>query len=118
MLLSRIVAAALLGGGIAGLAGGLLQLVFVQPVLLHAELYESGQIVHFGADAVSAIQPVGGFDPVRDGLSIGFSMLFYIGYGLVLAAMMGLAIQRGHNPDLPRTCGSGYRRSPPRRIEG
>ena len=50
----------------------------------------------------SAFQDTGGFDPVRDSLSVGFSMLFYIGYGLILAAVMGMAIQRNHTPDLPR----------------
>ena len=102
MLFSRIVTAALFGGSIAGFIGGLLQLIFLQPVLLHAELYEGGDLVHFGAEAVSAFQDTGGFDPVRDSLSVGFSMLFYIGYGLILAAVMGLAIQRNHTPDLPR----------------
>ena len=53
MLFSRIVTAALFGGSIAGCIGGLLQLIFLQPVLLHAELYEGGDLVHFGAEAVS-----------------------------------------------------------------
>ena len=50
-MFSRIVTAGLFSGCIAGLLGGLLQLYFVQPVLLHAELYETGQLIHFGSDA-------------------------------------------------------------------
>lgn len=48
----RILTSALFAGAAAGLITALLQLAFVQPVLLHAELYESGARVHF--DGVSA----------------------------------------------------------------
>lgn len=97
-MFTRIVTSALFAGSAAGLVTALLQLVFVQPVLLHAELYESGELVHFGAAAASAVsahQDVGGIDAKRDGLSILFTMLIYSGYALVLVALMGLAEQRG-----------------------
>ena len=90
-MFTRIFASALFAGAAAGLITGLLQLVFVQPVLLHAELYESGELVHFGADAVSAMQDVSGIDFTRDGLSIVFTMATYIGYALLLVAAMALA---------------------------
>ncbi|WP_306120173.1 MULTISPECIES: CbtA family protein [unclassified Roseitalea] len=95
---TRIVTSALFAGAATGLIASLLQLSFVQPVLLHAELYESGELVHFGAQAsgaVSAHQDVGGIDPLRDGLSIVFTMLIYAGYGLIMVAAMALAEQRG-----------------------
>lgn len=95
-MFTRIFASALFAGAAAGLITGLLQLVFVQPVLLHAELYESGELVHFGADAVSALQDVSGIDFTRDGLSIVFTMATYIGYALLLVAAMALASERGH----------------------
>ena len=96
-MFSRLVVAALFGGGIAGLLGGILQRVFVQPVLLLAELYESGALQHFGAAASSPFAlDYGALDWVRDGLSLSFSIVIYIGYALILAAAMGMAIQRGH----------------------
>ena len=63
-MFQKILTSALFAGFCAGLIAGLLQLVFVQPVLLHAELYEAGKLVHFGpgavAAAVSADQDAGG----------------------------------------------------------
>jgi len=98
-MFSRILTSALFAGAAAGLIAALLQLVFVQPVLLHAELYESGQLVHFGGaagQAVSAAQETAGFEPLRDGLSILFNMLTYTGFAFVLVALMSLAERRGH----------------------
>lgn len=46
-MLSRLLTSALIAGAVAGLIAALLQLVFVQPVLLHAELYEGGERTHF-----------------------------------------------------------------------
>jgi len=48
-MLQRIVVCALLAGLLAGGASALLQQWLVIPVLLEAELYESGEAVHFGA---------------------------------------------------------------------
>lgn len=96
---ARILISALFAGALTGLIAGLLQLVFVQPVLLHAELYESGLLVHFGADPVSAHPDLPGLDPVRDGLSIIFTMLTYTGYALLLIAGMSLAEDRGADVD-------------------
>ncbi len=114
-MFNRILTSALIAGAAAGLIAALLQLVFVQPVLLHAELYEGGELVHFtgepaeghdhgdhahGADAApaEAAPPpeLPGFDFTRDGLSILFTALVYAGYGLLLTAAIALAEQRGH----------------------
>ncbi len=94
-MVSRLITSALFAGASAGLIAGVLQLYFVQPVLLHAELYESGALVHFGADAVGAHPELPGFDPVRDGLSLIFTMLTYTAYGLILLALMSVAESRG-----------------------
>ena len=95
-MFTRILTSALFAGAVGGLLAALLQLYFVQPVLLHAELYEGGDLVHFGARSeVSAHQDVGGLDPVRDGLSVVFTMLMYSGYALIMVALMSLAEQRG-----------------------
>ena len=94
-MFQKILTSALFAGFCAGLIAALLQIVFVQPVLLHAELYESGRLVHFGAAPVSAAQDVGGFDLVRDGLSILFTMLSYTGFALLMVTAMALAANRG-----------------------
>ena len=121
-MLSRMLTSALIAGAVAGLIAALLQLWFVQPVLLHAELYEGGELTHFaaacdhdhGADAAAghdhgaadnatsapeaaAHQAPGvGFDAPRDGLSILFSIMVYAGWGLLLVAVMALTEDRGH----------------------
>jgi cobalt transporter subunit CbtA len=94
-MFTRIVASAVFAGAGAGLIAALLQFVFVQPVLLHAELYESGQLVHFGAAPVSAMQDLGDFELMRNGLSVLFTMLAYTGYGFVVVAIMSIAADRG-----------------------
>ncbi|QFT58397.1 putative cobalt transporter subunit (CbtA) [Sulfitobacter sp. THAF37] len=96
---SRILISALFAGALAGAIIGLLQLIFVQPVLLHAELYESGELVHFGADPVSAHPALPGFDLMRDGLSVIFTMLTYTGYALILVAAMSFGEDRGARID-------------------
>lgn len=95
-MFTRIVVSALFTGAAAGFLTSLLQLAFVQPVLLHAELYESGTLVHFGANSVSAIQDIGGFDLMRDGLSVVFTMAVYTGYSFLLMAAIALAEEQGN----------------------
>ncbi len=94
-MLGRILTSGLIAGAAAGLCAAVLQLFFIQPVLLHAELYEGGELVHFGAASGPADRPEFGLDPVRDGLSVIFSMLTYAGFGLILVALMALAEGRG-----------------------
>lgn len=99
-MFTRILTSGLLAGAGAGLIAALLQLYFVQPVLLHAELYETGRLQHFGAGLAadarpSAHQDLGGIEPVRDGLSVFFTMLIYSGYAIILVALMSLADLRG-----------------------
>lgn len=100
-MFSRILTSALFAGAAAGLIAALLQLAFVQPVLLHAELYESGELVHFGGEAVSAHPELPGMfsELTRDVLSIVFTMLTYTGYALVMVALMSVAEGQGHKID-------------------
>ena len=98
-MFTRILTTALIAGAGAGLCAAILQLLFVQPVLLHAELYESGQLVHFGAEAGSAAPPARTLDILRDGLSVLFSMLIYAGYALILVALMSFAEEKGARID-------------------
>lgn len=95
-MFTRLLTSAVFAGAAAGLIAALLQLYFVQPVLLHAELYEGGELVHFGTDSTNSAHPdLPGFDAVRDILSIGFTMLVYAGYAMILVALMALAEGRG-----------------------
>ncbi|WP_112310138.1 CbtA family protein [Pseudogemmobacter bohemicus] len=123
-MLQRLLTSALIAGAAVGLIAALLQLVFVQPVLLHAELYEGGERTHFvapsgpdhGAEAdpdatapadqghaapvpqdngSAAGAPGIGFDAPRDGLSILFTIMVYAGYGLMLVAAMAFAENNG-----------------------
>jgi len=95
-MIQRLLFSGLFAGAAAGLIVGLLQLVFVQPVLLHAELYETGALVHFGTgDVVSAHPELPGLDAVRDGLSIVFTMMVYTGYAMLMLAVMSIAEDRG-----------------------
>lgn len=98
-MFSKFLTSALFAGAVAGLIAGLLQLAFVQPVLLHAELYESGELIHLGVDPVTAHPVLPGFDGVRDGLSLIFTMLTYTGYALILVAVMSVAEGRGARID-------------------
>lgn len=102
-MFGKVVTSALFAGFAAGLIAALLQLYFVQPVLLHAEMYEGGALIHFGAEStVAAHQEVGGIDPVRDGLSILFTVLVYTGYAFIMVGAMALASDRGYAVDARR----------------
>ena len=96
-MLSRLVTTALFAGFLTGIAAAVLQFWLVQPLLLHAELYEGGDIIHFGPDAenASAHQALPGFEAARDGLSVLFTALIYTGYAFILTAAMALASERG-----------------------
>ena len=99
-MVTKILTSGLIAGAVAGAIAALLQLYFVQPVLLHAELYETGELVHFGSASESPAHPeLGGLQPLRDGLSIIFTMMIYAGYSLVLVALMSLAEARGAKID-------------------
>lgn len=103
-MFKKIFSSALFAGAAAGLIFALLHLLFVQPVMLVAELYEFGDLVHFGGgtDADLGDIAISGFDFKRDGLTIIFSVLVYVGFGLVLAAAMALAEEQGAAFDLRR----------------
>lgn len=95
-MFQKIVVSALIAGFGAGLVAALLQFFFVQPLLLHAELFEDGTLSHFGAIATAAqVDTSDSTALLRDGLSVVFSALIYTGYAFILAAAMALADERG-----------------------
>lgn len=92
---TRILTCGLFAGFLAGLLGAALQFVFVQPLLLHAELYESGELIYDAAKGAPVVADVAGLELVRNALSALFMALTYVGFGLVLVALMSLASDRG-----------------------
>jgi cobalt transporter subunit CbtA len=97
-MFSKIAVSALIAGFGAGLFAALLQFVFVQPILLHAELFETGALSHFGsAPTAAAVTHADGIDWTRDGLTVLFSALIYVGYAFILLAVMAAAEERGHH---------------------
>jgi len=121
----KLLTSALFAGFAAGLIAVTLQFAFVQPLLLEAELYESGDIEHFsmriphdhsaehtGDEAETPLMtledadhdhashdhgraPEGGIDFKRDGLTVLFSVFTYAGYALMLVATFAFAETRG-----------------------
>ena len=87
-MFGRIVVSALFAGCLTGIIAGFLQWWFVQPVLLHAELYESGALTHISGIASNAHPEINHFQPIRDVLSFLFNMLIYTGYALLLIVTM------------------------------
>jgi len=90
-MFQKIAVSALIAGFGAGLVAALLQYVFVQPLLLHAELFEADPM--FGLDQVTVAR--GAFDVQREALNVVFSALIYTGYAFVLLAAMVWAEERG-----------------------
>lgn len=95
-MFARIAVSALIAGFGAGLVAALLQFVFVQPLLIHAELFETGALTHFGGNLSDAAAPVADIDLLRTAMNVIFSALVYTGYGLILLAGIALAEERGH----------------------
>lgn len=101
----QMVASALFAGFAAGLIAAALQLTFVVPVLLEAELYETGVLEHFpGGQTQDAAEADGhGLDRAdgeesdlkRHALTVLASIAVYTGYGFVLMAGFGLAARTG-----------------------
>jgi len=114
------VANGLLSGAAAAVVAALLHLMFLQPLLLRAEDYESGSRVHSavtdashdhadtatvdpnhhdGKTETSGAMPTRletPWNPVRDAQTAGFFLVTYAGYGLILAAAVDLARRRGY----------------------
>ena len=94
-MFTRILTSALFAGATAGLIAGALQWQFVQPVLLHAELYEQGILTHFDGSLNSTEVALERLQPMRDILSLIFTMLIYTGYALILIALMSIKTKEG-----------------------
>lgn len=95
-MFTKIVTSALFAGFSAGVVAFALQYVFVQPILLHAELFEGGELSYVpGVPASTNVDLGGEVELLRDALSAIFSALIYTGYALVLIAAFAFAEMRG-----------------------
>ncbi|MGX9352000.1 CbtA family protein [Shimia sp. W99] len=93
----NLLSSAVFAGLIAGLIAALLQFVFVIPLLLEGELYESGARVHFLVDGMTQSEkgaPGLGNEWGRHLMTVAFNVVTYTGYGLLLVAAMGFARER------------------------
>jgi cobalt transporter subunit CbtA len=116
---NNTVANGLLSGAVAAIVAAVLHLMFLQPILLRAEEYESGARIHSfeaaaahdeAADdhAAAAASPAGeaavpsrfdvAVDLSRDGQTVLFFLVTYAGFGLLLAGVVDLAKGRGYVP--------------------
>ncbi len=94
-MFSKVLTSALIAGFGAGLIAATLQLSFLQPILLFAELYEAGVLQHFATTPAAVVPPGYVFDLYRDVLTVVFTALIYVGYALVLLPAMAFAQSRG-----------------------
>lgn len=107
-MIRKLLTGGVVAGFAAGLLGALLHFAFVQELILLGEQYESGARVHFEAHAgpdgagMQAGHGHGGHDHdqsdpnetstiARNGLTVLFTGLIYVGYGLLLVAGFALA---------------------------
>ncbi len=104
-MFKKLVASALFAGFAAGLIAAALQIIFVVPVILEAEKYETGALVHFGgaepaaaaavADSADAAGQGAAADLTRNALTMLTTLASYIGFGLLMVAGFAAAGQRG-----------------------
>jgi cobalt transporter subunit CbtA len=94
-----MIQSAVLAGFAAGIIAAILHLAFVQPILLEAELYESGAIAHGqGIDATeTAAAEMDGHkhdhvgDVIRNTLSLLFLCCIYVAYALLMVTCFSIA---------------------------
>ncbi|MGH1330452.1 MAG: CbtA family protein [Paracoccaceae bacterium] len=96
----RMFASALFAGLAVGLISAALQFLFVTPLLLEGELYESGARLHFasnGSPQSEAGAPAYTREHMRHLLTISFNILAYTGFALLLVAGFAIAETRALN---------------------
>ncbi|MCB1336658.1 MAG: CbtA family protein [Maritimibacter sp.] len=96
-MLRQMLPGALIAGAAAGIVAALLHIVFVTPSLMEAELFETGARVHFADGTIGspAGSPALGPDWGRHLGTLGFDIITFAGFGLMLTALYALAEMRG-----------------------
>ena len=99
-MLKQILTSAVFAGVAAGVLAAILQLLLVVPLIMEAELFESGQRVHFAADGSPQSDrgaPSIFEEPLRHIYTIGFSAVTFTAYAFFLVAGFALATRAGHS---------------------
>jgi cobalt transporter subunit CbtA len=81
----HLVSSAVFAGLVAGLCAALLQFLFVTPLLLEGELFESGARMHF---ALAGSTP--------HALTLAMNLVTYTGFALLMVAGFAIADRSGH----------------------
>ena len=98
-MFTRIVTSAVFAGVLVGCLAALIQFLFVTPLLLEGELYESGAKIHFASDGSTQSAAGAAFslfeEPARHLMTIGFNMVAFTGFALLLVAAFALYERSG-----------------------
>lgn len=94
-MLKNLVYSALFAGLAAGIIVAALTISMLVPLLLEAELYESGMLIHFGDVTVPTPDIEAEHDWVRNGLTALYAATIYIGFAFVMIAAMAFAQEKG-----------------------
>ncbi|WP_127110752.1 CbtA family protein [Pararhodobacter zhoushanensis] len=109
-MFQKMMTGALIAGIAAGLLAAVLHFAFVQSYILLGEQYETGELVHFQTPADHATEDHAavaehdhgshehGDEPSvlqRNALTVGFTVLLYVAYGMLLTAGFAIAAQFG-----------------------
>ena len=94
-MLKNLVYSALFAGLAAGIIVAALTIFMLVPMLLEAELYESGMLIHL-SDATAAMPDIEvENDWPRNGLTALYAATIYIGFAFVMVAAMAFAQEKG-----------------------
>ncbi len=94
-MFKNLVTSALIAGFVAGLIAAALQISMLVPVLLEAELYETGVLRHFGAETREQHNFEIAHDWARNGFTILAMVAIYIGFALMMVAALAFAESKG-----------------------
>lgn len=97
-MFKNIFVSAVVCGAIAGVLATVMQMLLVTPLLMEAELFETGQSMHFITDGSpeSPIKHVDIWeDPYRHLMTLCFNLVTFTGFGFILVAAMAFFQKRG-----------------------
>jgi cobalt transporter subunit CbtA len=94
-MVKKLVTSALFAGFAAGLIAAALQIVLLVPLILEAELYEMGMLIHFGDISKPMPDVEWEYDWVRNGWTVLSAATVFVGFAFILVAAMAFAEQKG-----------------------
>ena len=97
-MFKNIFVSAVVCGAIAGVLATVMQMLLVTPLLMEAELFETGQSMHFitNGSPESPIKHVDIWeDPYRHLMTLCFNLVTFTGFGFILVAAMAFFQKRG-----------------------